>query len=403
MKPVSIVTIKNFSPMYKDGEEASNIQIANVEEHAFDVVVAKDLYKVGDKAVFIQPDYCLSDLPLFESYTKPGGNPKKSRLGKNNRIRASKFGFVDSKGNKVYSNGILLPYKEVKDYLVSQGIIFLHQSIEDRKDFLDKDLDITKYEEPEQIVEGESRSNLPLGLYKTGETNINNKIKDLQVKLPCNLIGTLKIDASSISIFYKNAQDYGITSRTLFKSLTQQSYPGFSKFYDRDKEQLFWRNEETDELVVDIEQYFIDNDLQSEETVSDSIFVKMGIPILNKLIMYKKPLAIRGELYGKSLNIKNKRNPHADLDDGILVYGIDDFSTGTAIPLPMNQVIELCKELELDMVPIIFNKEFNTFDELNQECLDYFSENMVEGVVVRTFDNNSFSAKLMNLEYDSKK
>lgn len=33
MAATSIVTIKSFSPMYKEGEEANNIHIVNVEEH----------------------------------------------------------------------------------------------------------------------------------------------------------------------------------------------------------------------------------------------------------------------------------------------------------------------------------------------------------------------------------
>ena len=36
------------------------------------------------------------------------------------------------------------------------------------------------------------------------------------------------------------------------------------------------------------------------------------------------------------------------------------------------------------------------------ECNNYFKTNMIEGIVVRTLDSK-FSAKIMNLEYDSKK
>ncbi|MGL4779905.1 MAG: hypothetical protein ACRCXN_03630, partial [Bacteroidales bacterium] len=61
MKAVEIVTIKSFSPIFKNGEEASRIQIVQLEELGFEVVAQKGLYQVGDKAVFIHPDYCLSD------------------------------------------------------------------------------------------------------------------------------------------------------------------------------------------------------------------------------------------------------------------------------------------------------------------------------------------------------
>ena len=36
------------------------------------------------------------------------------------------------------------------------------------------------------------------------------------------------------------------------------------------------------------------------------------------------------------------------------------------------------------------------------ECNNYFKDNMIEGIVVRTLDSK-FSAKIMNLAYDEKK
>ena len=47
-------------------------------------------------------------------------------------------------------------------------------------------------------------------------------------------------------------------------------------------------------------------------------------------------------------------------------------------------------------------REFTSKEDLLAECNAYFKQNMVEGIVVRTFDSK-FSAKCMNLEYDSKK
>jgi len=50
----------------------------------------------------------------------------------------------------------------------------------------------------------------------------------------------------------------------------------------------------------------------------------------------------------------------------------------------------------------VFSKEFNSKEELLSECEEYFKNNMIEGIVVRDL-NNTLSAKIMNLEYDSKK
>lgn len=55
---------------------------------------------------------------------------------------------------------------------------------------------------------------------------------------------------------------------------------------------------------------------------------------------------------------------------------------------------EACKE--------VFNKSFKSREALIKECEKYFKTNLLEGIVVRTVDS-TFSAKYMNLEYDSKK
>jgi hypothetical protein len=54
------------------------------------------------------------------------------------------------------------------------------------------------------------------------------------------------------------------------------------------------------------------------------------------------------------------------------------------------------------MTEAVFNKVFNSKEELLAECNNYFKDNMIEGIVVRTLNNN-FSTKIMNLAYDEKK
>ena len=401
MKAAQIVTIKSFSPMFKDGEEARNIHIVNVEEHGFDIVAQKSLYTIGEKALFIEPDYCLSDLSIFQSYIAPEGDPKKSKLGKQNRIKAIKFNFTDTKGNKVYSNGILIPFQEL-DKQLDQLNQVAHHSLEEQLENLDGWLNITKYEEPEGKLNGDAKGSLPLGVYKTDETNFNKKIKDLEAILPCTLIGTTKIDGSSISIYYKNPQEYGITSRNLEKKLTTDSYPGFVKFYDRELQKQVWKKD--DLIVEDIKQYFIDNNLVVEQRPANDDWVILGTPILEKLIEYNKPLVVRGEIYGQSLKGSgNKNNPHAILPKSIAVFGIDDYSSGVAIPLPMKEVDKICQELNLPFVNVVFIKQFTSIEETKDTCNEYFNNNFVEGLVIRSYDTNNYSAKYMHNEYDSRK
>jgi hypothetical protein len=89
VNPVQILTVKNKIPLFKGEEQANSIEIIQLEEVGFEVVSQKDLYQIGDKAVYIQPDYCLSDISLFESFLRP--TKGSCKLGSNNRIRAIKF------------------------------------------------------------------------------------------------------------------------------------------------------------------------------------------------------------------------------------------------------------------------------------------------------------------------
>ena len=86
-KGTQIVTIKSLTKLYKNNEEASFIELANCEEHNFDIVVQKGLYLIGDKALYVQPDFNLPLLNeentkaqvLFSDFTAPDGNSNKSK------------------------------------------------------------------------------------------------------------------------------------------------------------------------------------------------------------------------------------------------------------------------------------------------------------------------------------
>ena len=71
MEAVSIVTIKEVLPLYKGEEKANNVELIHLEEAGFEIVSQKGLYKVGDKAIYILPDYCVSDIDLFQEFIAP--------------------------------------------------------------------------------------------------------------------------------------------------------------------------------------------------------------------------------------------------------------------------------------------------------------------------------------------
>lgn len=180
IKPVQIVTIKNKIPLFKGEEQANAIEKIEIEENGFSLVAQKDLYKIGYKAVYIQPDFSLSDIPLFESFIRPFGEPKKSKLGSNFRIRAVKFNLHTGDNEPTYSVGILLPIEEVVKYLQKDDytdddlLHFYHYYGSGSGRDLTTILGITKWEEPDNTGGGlkvNGGKQYPSGVYKTDETN----------------------------------------------------------------------------------------------------------------------------------------------------------------------------------------------------------------------------------------
>ncbi len=409
---VNIVTIKELKTLYKNGEPANAIELALCEEHSFDIVVQKGLYTIGSKAVYVQPDYCLpllneTDEPnslaqnLFSDFTYPNNGEQKTKLGKHGRIRAIKFNFqVENSSDPIYSMGIMLPLTLVYDLMKIESL--------DGIDNLDEFFQVTKYEEPETGHSGLCKGPLPSGMYKTDETNIKNVTR---TEYPVTLTGGLKVDGSSITLYYKNDQEKGICSRQLEKKLEQKMVSHYTdengnnvrRHYDLESRTKGWMNEGTNEFLTTIpETYGV-----VEKEMQDS-FVDLGLPVLNKLEQYCKDnnrqLVLRGELCGTGLKGSgNALNPHAKMKQQILFYGIDDYSSGVTKKVSLTEFYTITSELGLSVCDVIFkDKVFNTYDEIKEACEAYFKDNVVEGIVLRN-ESCSFSVKYMNNYYDSRK
>ena len=403
--PVTIVTIKNKIPLFKGEEQANAIELIELEEVGYELVANKTLYQIGDRAVLIQPDYNLSDISLFDSFIRPNGDESKSMLGKvggqARRIRAKKFNLSKvPNGDPVYSNGILLPLNEVLNYLGSIKIDIFSDSFS----LLDltEMLKITKYEEPEHTnkygIKTGAGKVFPEGVYKTDEENINNLWNHLENKIgyPVTLVGTEKVDGSSITFGIKNGEPL-VCSRNVNKPLT------ISKVVDYRKPTIWEWIKSVFGIIPDLKVY--------EEVENDDDFVKYAKPYLNEMIKYPHDNCIlRGELNSGSLKGSgNKNNPASKEKANIKFFGVDNVVNGVAEKLPYEEFLGITNffsappsTLQFNRVTEVFNREFTSKEDLLAECNAYFKQNMIEGIVVRTLDSK-FSAKVMNLEYDSKK
>jgi hypothetical protein len=398
---VSIVTIKNKIPLFKDEEKANRIELIQFEENGFEVVSQKDLYQIGDKAVYIQPDYCVSNIPLFESFIRPNGDESKSMLGKveglPRRIRAKKFNFHTGNGLSIYSNGILLPLDEV--------CIQVPEFMSKEKTFSES-LGITKYEEPESNsgsgIKGGSSMAFPQGIIRTDEENFNNLTHHIEKLLPCRLIGRQKIDGSSITLWYKNGKS-GIASRNLGKPLTIKKVTGRRKA-------TLWEqflSIKINSVIFSILGFNTKIDLNTyEEVESDNDFVKYGKPYLDKLVeycdYYKINLVLQGELCGQGMKGSgNKNNPTAKEPTDIIFFNVCKYEN-QSIKLSEKDFILYSNTLEFKTPKLYFDRVFTTIEELKQECENIFKTELIEGIVIRD-ENHNFSTKYMNNIYDSVK
>ena len=406
MEAVIIVTIKEKIKLFKNEEEATKVELITFDEVGFSVVSQKDLYKIGDKAIFILPDYCVSDIAIFQDFIAPGGDISKSYLGKiegqPRRIRAKKFNLHTGDGMPVYSNGILLPLSMVALHLE----YYVNTLIEEYRlnpDFLTSILGITKYEQPEEPIKMRNgqcsfkTSPYPSGVYKTDETNINLLWKHMSkhMKYPIRLIGSEKIDGSSISIGITDEYPKGfILSRNVNVPLT------ITKITGRRKKTLleyilFWKTP----------------DLNIYQTVeNDNVYVEAGKPYL-EILSYAglNDIILRGELNGGGCKGSgNSNNPSLYFPLNIKMFCIDEYINRIARKMKHAKFTEFCKDHGIQTVPIIFNKSFKCKKHLIKTCEDYFIKRkeitgkIIEGIVLTTPDC-SFSAKYMNNEYDSKK
>mgnify|MGYP003677703801 CR=1 FL=1 len=157
------------------------------------------------------------------------------------------------------------------------------------------------------------------------------------------------------------------------------------KHFDRDSQNLGWLDEVTGAFYKDVPK-----DFSAILGTTDDSWVTLGTPVLEKLVkIYEvkgRHLVARGEISGVGLKGSgNKNNPHAQEKQ------------------PMCNVIDICQEYGIEMVETIFEQTFRTEKSLRKKCEEYFKDNMIEGIVLRSLNDDSFSAKYMNNEYDSKK
>ena len=382
---VEVIKVKEMLPLYKNGVEAERIELIGFESNDFKVVSQKGLYRVGDKTVYIKPDYNLKEgIELTRSFVESG------YLGSNNRIRAKRFNFSltpDSK-DPVYSEGILIPFSDYVDYCESKKLVYLnlgdnlgvykHQS--DQADQADQSKGIN--------VSGK-KGYWPENLKKTDEDNYKSVKKYLNY--PLDTFITRKYDGSSISVGWIDGKPF-IGSRNYERPIYTKKIVG-------------QRSKTTWERFLSIFGKKIDLNIYKEEFNQEDDFVVTAFPYLEKIkTTFGNNVVLQGELIGgKSKGSGNKNNPDSWGDLRIVFFGGQIINKYNSEKLPPDFLMEYD---EFNTVDLIIWRVFDSPEEFENFCDNYFKSYNIEGVVVTHFGFNqkvNGSFKYLNPEYDSKK
>lgn len=406
MAACKLVTIKNKYPLFKNHEVASSIELIELEEVGNTIVSGKNLFKKGDIALFIAPDYNIPNNELFSEYYAPNGDLSKNKLGANGRVRAIKFNWGKIDGIPVYSYGLLLPIDEV----IKFTNLTLSKLRMVESDDLDEILHIRKLDLAKngQLLKSNPYNNLmefPNNMYKTDETNIHYLWDNIQY--PIKLIGTEKVDGSSITLYSQNCQigqSVGICSRRWEIPLYINKIVGKKVVSCINKVNIFLKKLFT-KKDIDLNIY--------EYVPNDDKFIVFGKPYLDKLQEYShttgKNIALRGEITGSGFRGSgNSLNPHAKEAPSIYFYGMDELGDDNIWRKVNNSTLQFTLGvLGFKSCRVLFNRTFRSKLEIIKHCEAIIQREKdkgvnIEGIVLKT-ENNYFSAKYMNLYYDSKK
>ena len=331
---MSLAKIEKIIDVYPH-PDADRLDLAKILN--FQCVIPKDMYKVGDIVVFIQPDNVLPDEPWAVDFRKYAPN----------RIRAIKL-----RGS--WSEGLVIDIGLLQSIADSKNIKFNVCENEDVTEILN----ITHYEAPDGNNTGYVSSVLPYDIPKTDEKRYA-ALKKIQYDECVDV--TLKIDGQSWSAFYHVEKDeFGITGRRVV--------------YDKDTHNAYTAHIQRYDIQNKLTQYCKNNNVS---------------------------LCIRGESYGTGIqSTKNNPYSKQPKGLAIFsVYIIDE--NRYAFKGDKHYFIDVCRELDLPTVPIIEKDVQLTSELINKYAVELTKIDGVpfEGVVVKGCDfsfkiiNKSYDSK----------
>ena len=362
----SIQRVTNLSPI----PGADRIEVARVL--GWDVVVQKDLYKIGDLVVYFEIDSILPDKPWCEF------------------MRDRKYRVKTIKLRKQISQGLCIPMGECLDIhkpWSEDTDVTEHLGVKKHDPQGDKErASNVSQRQPvphawmlrfeigrklHQYIWPRKKGSWPQWFPKTDETRVQNLPNIDALTQGRVLYATEKLDGQSVTMFYERAQRTGLFSTGLFGVCSRNIW------YKALTSNNWW-----------------------------NIAVKLNVQeaLENYCNNEKRSIAIQGEIVGPGI----QKNRYKLEEKHLFIFNVYDIDNQKYLPL--DEKLDVVKILGLQMVPLLPELTINLFEpdylEMAEgESLLYPTER--EGVVFRDAEDDSFSFKAISnkflLKEDSKR
>jgi len=291
-KLVTVRTISKISPI----KDADAIEAVSID--GWTVVAQKGIHTEGDLVVYFEIDSFLpSSDSRFNSFMKFGTQIFDGVLG--HRVKTKRL-------RGVYSQGIIIPVAEFPEIT----------EVDFEKDYSEL-LGIVKYEKPEVVGNnGDAKGTFPSFLRKSEQERIQNLYNKLSTSELAEeyFVGTLKMDGSSITVFYDADSDtLGVCSRN-------------------------------QELKLDLEVPLPDQGKFIQGAINSDLLAK--VKRLSEI--YGGSYAIQGELVGAGIQGGFEKFDTYQ----VFAYNIFDIKTGDFVSFGMFEA--MAEEIGLQTVPVIF-------------------------------------------------
>jgi len=309
-----LVTVRKISAI-ESIQGADKIEKVVVD--GWNVVAQKGIHEVGKDILFFEIDSFLPESdPRFESFMKFGTRTFDG-------VKGHKVKTIRLKG--VYSQGIIMPLSEFPEITDPQEDVDYAEVV-----------GVVKWEKPEVVgYNGDAKGTFPWFLRKSDQERIQNLYGKLsQTNYNTKFVGTLKMDGSSITVFYVEGEKYSDEGFGYCSRNQQLKIP----------EEVLFCGQLTKHLEIDITssgKFF-------QGAYSSNLFYKAK-ELHKKFGSY---YAIQGELVGAGIQ------GNFEKFDTYQVFAYNIFDIEKQEYVDYNTFTQMAEAVDLQICPVVYEEQY---------------------------------------------